>query len=101
MAMSDRFGDSGWRAIAALARPYRREFLAVAAFALLATATDLLAPLIYREAVNDIAGLFVDVPSAPGIGALLEVTEPGASEGASRPAKEGAAKAAAKGVLAA
>ncbi len=58
MAKSDRFG-AGWRTVAALAWPYRRQFLVVAVFALLATGTDLLAPLIYREAVNDIAGLFV------------------------------------------
>ena len=77
MATSDRFGGSGWRAVVALALPYRWQFLAVAAFALLATATDLLAPLIYREAVNDIAGLFVDVPATERIGALLEMVEPG------------------------
>ena len=39
------------------ARPYRWQFLLVAVFALLATGTDLLAPVIYREAINDIAGL--------------------------------------------
>ena len=107
MAMSDRFGDSGWRAVVALALPYRREFLAVAAFALLATATDLLAPLIYREAVNDIAGLFVGASATERFGALLEMVEPGDGEAlpepgvadtaaATRPAGKAAAKAAAK-----
>ena len=76
MAMSDRFYGAGWRAVAALALPYRRQFLVVAAFALLATASDLLAPLIYREAVNDIAGLFVGAAPTPGVGALLEMVEP-------------------------
>jgi ATP-binding cassette subfamily B protein/subfamily B ATP-binding cassette protein MsbA len=41
------------------ALPNRRQFLLVAIFAVLATSTDLVSPLIYREAVNDIAGLFV------------------------------------------
>lgn len=59
MAQSERISGPGWRMVAALAWPYRRQFLFVAVFALLATGTDLLAPLIYREAVNDIAGLFV------------------------------------------
>jgi ABC-type multidrug transport system fused ATPase/permease subunit len=43
----------------------------VAAFALLATGTDLLAPLIYREAVNDIAGLFVGASPASRTDALF------------------------------
>jgi ATP-binding cassette, subfamily B, bacterial len=53
---------TGWTMIAQLARPYRRKFAAVALLALVATGTDLVAPLIYREAVNDIAGLFVAGP---------------------------------------
>ena len=60
---SQHSGESTWRSIVALAWPYRRQFLFVAVFALLATAADLLAPLIYREAVNDIAGLFVGAPA--------------------------------------
>ena len=55
---------SGWRIVLRLAWPYRRQLLFVALFALLATGTDLLAPLIYREAVNDIAGLFVGSSTA-------------------------------------
>ena len=52
------------------ALPYRRQFVLVAVFAVLATSTDLLSPVIYREAVNDIAGLFVGPPGATGIDVL-------------------------------
>jgi ATP-binding cassette, subfamily B, bacterial len=93
MAISDRFGGFGWRVVATLARPYRRQFLAVAAFALLATATDLLAPLIYREAVNDIAGLFVGAPATPRIGALFDLTEAGDGEALPQPGDAGTATA--------
>lgn len=71
MAISDRFGGSGWRTVVALAWPYRRQFVVVAVFALLATGTDLLAPLIYREAVNDIAGLFVHSQTNVSVDSLL------------------------------
>jgi ABC-type multidrug transport system fused ATPase/permease subunit len=54
------------------ALPYRRQFLLVAVFALLATSTDLLSPVIYREAVNDIAGLFVGTPGETGMDILGE-----------------------------
>jgi ATP-binding cassette, subfamily B, bacterial len=77
MALSERFGGSGWRTVAALAWPYRRQFLLVAVFALLATGTDLLAPLIYREAVNDIAGLFVHSPAKASVDSLLGMSDPG------------------------
>jgi len=53
------------------ARPYRRAFALVAVFALLATATDLLAPVVYRYAVNDIAGLFVGPPGNTAMDRLL------------------------------
>ena len=85
MATRDHLSGSGWRVVATLALPYRRQFLAVAAFALLATATDLLAPLIYREAVNDIAGLFVGAPATPRSGALFDLTEAGDGEAAPQP----------------
>jgi ABC-type multidrug transport system fused ATPase/permease subunit len=42
------------------ARPYWRQFAVIAALAVLATGADLIEPLIYRVAVNDIAGLFVE-----------------------------------------
>ena len=56
-----------WALLVRLAQPYRWRFLAVAALAVLATATDLVSPIVYREAVNDIAGLFVGTPGATGI----------------------------------
>ena len=45
------------------ARPYKKRFLAIALLALFGTGADLLQPLIYRAAINDVAGLFVDRPS--------------------------------------
>ena len=59
-----------WRLVAAVARPYRAQFLLIALLALLATATDLVSPIIYREAVNDIADLFVGEPGTTGIDAM-------------------------------
>lgn len=43
-----------------LAQPHSRRFAIIASLALLATCFDLFEPLIYRFAVNDIAGLFVE-----------------------------------------
>lgn len=43
-----------------LAKDHKRQFAIVSFFALLATAADLLQPLIYRRAINDVTGLFVD-----------------------------------------
>jgi len=48
------------RAVVQLARPYKKRFIVIALLALLGTAADLLQPLIYRIAINDVAGLFVD-----------------------------------------
>ena len=47
-----------------LARPYRRRFFVIALLALFGTGADLLQPLIYRVAINDVAGLFIDRPPA-------------------------------------
>src|ERR1035437_2623492 len=49
-----------WKVLLQLARPYRKRFLLIALLALLGTGADLLQPLIYRTAINDVAGLFVD-----------------------------------------
>lgn len=49
-----------WRTLFQLARPYRRQFAFIALLALTATSLNLVEPLIYRAAINDIAGLFVD-----------------------------------------
>jgi len=49
-----------WKVLLQLARPYKRGFLGIALLALLGVGADLLQPLIYRAAINDVAGLFVD-----------------------------------------
>src|SRR5438128_1862537 len=43
-----------------LAKQYRRQFLVVSLFSFLYTGLDLLQPLVYRRAINDVAGLFVE-----------------------------------------
>lgn len=59
-----------WRVLLAYMRPHRWQFALVAVCALLATGTELLSPLIYRAAVNDIAGLFVGEVGSRGIDTL-------------------------------
>ncbi|MCX6629516.1 MAG: ABC transporter transmembrane domain-containing protein, partial [Candidatus Solibacter sp.] len=49
-----------WKVLLQLARPYGNRFVLIALLALLGTGADLLQPLIYRTAINDVAGLFVD-----------------------------------------
>ena len=51
---------STWKVLLQLARPYKRRFLGIALLAMLGVGADLLQPLIYRAAINDVAGLFVD-----------------------------------------
>jgi len=48
-----------WKNIFRLILPYRRKFLWVVVLGLLSTGASLVEPLIYREAINDVAGLFV------------------------------------------
>ncbi|HYA17952.1 MAG TPA: ABC transporter ATP-binding protein [Bryobacteraceae bacterium] len=60
----DRRDESGatrhvFRVLARLARRHRRRFAIIGLFSLLATGADLIQPLIYRRAINDVAGLFV------------------------------------------
>ncbi len=50
------------RALLQLARPFKTRFIVIALLAFLATAADLTQPLIYRVAINDVAGLFVGHP---------------------------------------
>ena len=61
-----------WLNIYRLIKPYKRKLLSVFTISMLATAVTLIEPLIYREAVNDIAGLYVkqarsDVKNEMGI----------------------------------
>lgn len=52
-----------------LARDYKAQFVIIALFAFLATGADLLQPLIYKRAINDVAGLFVgDSATATALG---------------------------------
>src|ERR1700722_17917995 len=48
-----------WKNIFRLILPYRKKFIWVVTLGLLSTGASLLEPLIYREAINDVAGLFV------------------------------------------
>src|SRR5258705_6299169 len=48
-----------WRTLFKLATPFRGRILVIIALAALSTAATLIEPLIYRVAVNDVAGLFV------------------------------------------
>ncbi len=53
------FSPRVFRALLALAANHKRQFLWIGVFAFLYTGADLLQPLIYRRAINDVAGLFV------------------------------------------
>ncbi|MBI3303992.1 MAG: hypothetical protein HYZ72_18150, partial [Deltaproteobacteria bacterium] len=57
--MSVPAGGGPWRTLVRLAVPYRRQFIAVMLLAVLGTAAELVEPLIYRAAINDVAGVFV------------------------------------------
>jgi ABC-type multidrug transport system fused ATPase/permease subunit len=48
-----------WLNIYRLVKPYKKKLVFVFTISLLATAVSLIQPLIYREAINDITGLFV------------------------------------------
>jgi ABC-type multidrug transport system fused ATPase/permease subunit len=48
-----------WENIFRLIVPYRKKFLWVVILSLLSTGASLIEPLIYRTAINDVAGLFV------------------------------------------
>src|SRR5258705_2467813 len=48
-----------WRTLFRLAAPFRGRILIIIALAALSTVATLIEPLIYRVAVNDVAGLFV------------------------------------------
>jgi ATP-binding cassette, subfamily B, bacterial len=51
------------RTLVQLASPYKKRFIIIAVLALLGTGADLLQPLIYRVAINDVAGLFMERPA--------------------------------------
>ena len=59
MATEKRIKKDVWKNIFRLIVPHKRKFLWVVALGLLSTGASLVEPLIYREAINDVAGLFV------------------------------------------
>jgi len=48
-----------WKYLFRLIIPHRKKFLLVVFIGLLSTGSNLVEPLLYREAINDVAGLFV------------------------------------------
>ena len=58
-ASESPFSARVFRVLLRLAREHRKQFLVVSFFAFLYTGLDLLQPLVYRRAINDVAGLFV------------------------------------------
>src|SRR5450631_2856892 len=59
MATKRRIKKDVWKNIFQLILPHRKKFLWVVTLGLLSTGASLVEPLIYREAINDVAGLFV------------------------------------------
>ena len=59
MPDQDEIKKSVWKNMYRLILPHRNRFMAVVILGLLSTGAGLVEPLIYREAVNDVAGLFV------------------------------------------
>ncbi len=59
MPTASEIKKSVWKNIFRLIQPHKKRFIAVVLMGLLSTGVGLLEPLIYREAVNDVAGLFV------------------------------------------
>src|ERR1700722_9512783 len=57
--MNNPLKKTVWENIFCLILPYRRKFIWVVTLGLLSTGASLIEPLIYRTAINDVAGLFV------------------------------------------
>jgi len=58
-ASESPFSRRVFRVLLGIAKEYRKQFLVVSLFAFLCTGLDLLQPLVYRRAINEVAGLFV------------------------------------------
>src|SRR5882724_5647405 len=54
-----------FRALFDLAKQYKKQFIVVSLFSFLYTGLDLLQPLVYRRAINAVAGMFVNQVPAP------------------------------------
>ena len=59
MAADNNATKKVWQSIYRLVKPHKRRLIIIFFISLMATAVSLVEPLIYREAVNDVAGLFV------------------------------------------
>ncbi len=59
MKISRNIKHNVWNSIYRLILPHKKKFLWVVLLSLLSTGASLVEPLIYREAINDVAGLFV------------------------------------------
>ena len=59
MGINDKAKKDFFSGIFRLVIPFKKQFIWVVIFSLLGTGTSLIEPLIYREAVNDVAGVFV------------------------------------------
>jgi ABC-type multidrug transport system fused ATPase/permease subunit len=62
------FSSQVLRVLYRLAMQHRRQFLIVGLFSFLYTGLDLVQPLVYRRAINDVAGLFVAQTGAAAAG---------------------------------
>src|SRR5947208_13310194 len=60
-----------FRALFDLAKQYKRQFIVVSLFSFLYTGLDLLQPLVYRQAINAVAGMFVN--GVPAVSRLAGV----------------------------
>lgn len=75
MSKAEQHGEAPFRRrifrlLLQLASEHKRTFVVIALFSFLYTAADLIQPLIYRRAINDVAGLFVP----PGASRVIPAT---------------------------
>lgn len=80
---SNSSGPNPWKTLLTLAQPLRGRALVVILLAALSTGATLVEPLIYRVAVNDIAGLFVGKAQAEST--LEGEVEPSTNRAAPQP----------------
>src|SRR4051795_8840305 len=60
-----------FRALFDIAKQYKRQFIVVSLFSFLYTGLDLLQPLVYRQAIHAVAGVFVN--GVPAVSRLAGV----------------------------
>jgi ATP-binding cassette, subfamily B, bacterial len=78
-----------WSRLFSLVLPHKKKFILIVLIGLLSTGANLIEPLIYREAINDVAGLFLHQANESHRNALNEQKDNDAS---TREAKEVAPK---------